>query len=187
MYGNDCMNIEKLLSNDLSILSLLFSAYMFEANLANRGLSAEAILAIFLAMSWYNSELFWQVQIGNLLNATISRQGYDVVRRSCTKNSLRAKWLEGRNMEQLTSNNIQNYLNYGGWCLFLQYSKYRPLETAWADLWNFSPTLLSSRATMSLVSVSLKGFSNLAPFLQGGNGKLSKARNTDASDGYSIQ
>ena len=47
MYGNDCMNIEKLLSNDLSILSLLFSAYMFEANLANRGLSTEAILAIF--------------------------------------------------------------------------------------------------------------------------------------------
>ena len=28
---------------------------------------------------------------------------------------------------------------------------------------------------------------NLAPILQGGNGKLSKARNTDASDGYSIQ
>ena len=110
----------------------------------------------FLAMSWYNSELFWQVQIGNLLNAIISRQVYDVVCRSCTKNSLWAKWLEGRNMEQLTSNNIQNYLNYGGWCLFLQYSKYRSLETAWADLWNFSPTLLSSRATMSLVSVSLK-------------------------------
>ena len=157
MYGNDCMNIEKLLSNDLSILSLLFSAYMFVANLANRGLSTEAILAIFLAMSWYK---FWII-----LTSTnwqfIKRHNFKASLRCSMqklhkKNSLRAKWLEGRNMEQLTSNNIQNYLNYGGWCLFLQYSKYRSLETAWADLWNFSPTLLSARATMSLVSVSLK-------------------------------
>ena len=110
----------------------------------------------FLAMSWYK---FWII-----LTSTnwqfIKRHNFKASLRCSMqklhkKNSLRAKWLEGRNMEQLTSNNIQNYLNYGGWCLFLQYSKYRSLETAWADLWNFSPTLLSARATMSLVSAVL--------------------------------